>query len=119
MIWGAFSSLGKSTIAILNGRQNPLDYQQTLTNHLLPMVDELHHNDCTFMQDNASIHSSGSTKQFIRDCGLRLFDWPALSPDLNPIENVWGVMARGVYSGGRQYDSTAELERAIRENGRN
>jgi transposase len=28
---------------------------------------------------------------------------PALSPDLNPIENVWRVLAREVYKEGKQY----------------
>ena len=42
-------------------------------------------------------------------------EWPARSPDLNPIENIWGVMARYVYSGGRQFMSVDDLEDAIYE----
>ena len=42
-------------------------------------------------------------------------DWPSLSPDLNPMENVWGYLARKVYENGRQYFSTKELKAAIEQ----
>ena len=40
-------------------------------------------------------------------------DWPALSPDLNPIEKFWGIVARQVYGQGKQYDSKVSLACAI------
>ena len=40
-------------------------------------------------------------------------NWPPYSPDLNPLENVWGILARRVYANGTQYDSLAELKQAI------
>jgi transposase len=39
--------------------------------------------------------------------------WPAKSPDLNPIENVWGLLARAVYPNGKQYNDQNELKSAI------
>ena len=41
--------------------------------------------------------------------------WPAKSPDLNPIENLWGILARHLYKNGRQYNSITELTAAIKE----
>ncbi|KAK9512316.1 hypothetical protein O3M35_000769 [Rhynocoris fuscipes] len=32
------------------------------------------------------------------DFGINILDWPPLSPDLNPIENLWRIMAREVYN---------------------
>jgi transposase len=40
--------------------------------------------------------------------------WPSKSPDLNPIENLWGILVRRVYKNGRQYNSVSELKAAIR-----
>ncbi|KAG3195656.1 hypothetical protein PC128_g8319 [Phytophthora cactorum] len=92
MVWGAFSDKGKSKLAILRGRQN---------------------SDYVFQQDNASIHASRETKQFLQEMQVNIMVWPARSPDYNPIENVWSAMASRVYAHGRQYDSVDQLEAAI------
>ena len=38
-----------------------------------------------------------------------------MSPDLNPIESIWGWMTQQVYRHEKQYTSIAELTAAIRE----
>ena len=35
------------------------------------------------------------------------------SPDLNPIENLWGIIVRAVYKNFRQFDNTSDLKEAI------
>ena len=40
-------------------------------------------------------------------------DWPANSPDLNPMENIWGDMVRMIYAGGQQYQGVSALKKAI------
>jgi len=42
---------------------------------------------------------------------LTVLDWPAKSPDLNPIENLWGIIVRHVYANGRQYGNATDLKR--------
>ncbi|KAG3095181.1 hypothetical protein PI125_g16317 [Phytophthora idaei] len=41
-------------------------------------------------------------------------EWPAKSPDLNPIENMWGVLARAVYANGRQFETRGSLISTIK-----
>src|SRR5262249_46399710 len=68
-----------------------------------------------FQQDNAPIHRSHSTRSWFEVNGVVVMAWPARSPDLNPIENLWGWLVRRVYANGRQYSTTDGLKQAILE----
>lgn len=45
------------------------------------------------MQDGASIHRSEYTINYLTENKVKLLpNWPAYSPDINPIENVWAML---------------------------
>ncbi|RCN43590.1 hypothetical protein ANCCAN_10433 [Ancylostoma caninum] len=42
-------------------------------------------------------------------------DWPACSPDCNPVENMCGIIVRQVYRNNKQYNTVESLKTAILE----
>ena len=59
------------------------------------------------------MHSAKLVKNWFLTKKINTFDWPANSPDLNIIENMWGLLSREVYSGGRQFSNVDELKADI------
>ena len=52
-------------------------------------------------------------KGFFSDNNIAILPWPSKSPDVNPIENVWGLLSRRVYAEGKQFESKSELKASI------
>ncbi|KAK7130479.1 hypothetical protein R3I93_019969 [Phoxinus phoxinus] len=61
-----------------------------------------------FMQDNAPSHASKYSSAW-----LAKMTWPPSSPDLNPIENLWALLKREIYSEGKQYTSLNSVWEAV------
>ncbi|GFU53142.1 transposable element Tcb1 transposase [Trichonephila clavipes] len=68
-----------------------------------------------FMDDNATCHRTLAVQDCLDSERIQRLVWPARSPDLNPIENVWDALGRQV--AGRKYPPTNKntLIRALTE----
>lgn len=112
MVWGCFG-LNGARLATISGRMNSESYTSLLESELQPFGEELGGPNWIFQQDNAPVHDSNFTHAWLLDHAIQILPWPSCSPDLNPIENLWGLLVRKVYEGAKQYDSVQELHDAI------
>lgn len=95
MVWGCMSARGVGNLYFIEGTVNAVKYQDILENQLLPSVDRLYpEGDVLFQQDGASCHTAKTTKRWLQDHHINVLDWTSSSPDLSPIENLWGIMKK-------------------------
>ncbi|GLD57284.1 mitochondrial ubiquitin ligase activator of nfkb 1-A isoform X1 [Lates japonicus] len=101
-------------LQVVQGRQTTTGYVEML--HWSSLLTEgplLCGDDWVFQQDNTAVHNARLMRNFFQENNVALLDYPVCSPDLNPIENVWGWMAREVYKNGRQLQTVDALREAI------
>ena len=96
---------------------NSENYISLLKNNLVPFIENNKENKYVFMHDNAPAHASKKTKNFLDQMVLKntsLMVWPPFSPDLNPIENLWSLLKRRVYTGNTQFLNKIDLWNKIK-----
>ncbi len=111
MVWGAMSWHGVSELSIVQGTMRTGNYIETLQAFLLPKVAEWYGDGpCTYQQDNAPCHKSLASRQFLQQQNFAVMDWPAYSPDMSPIENLWAIVKQEVHAS----TSTSKVELVAR-----
>ncbi|KAI8432055.1 hypothetical protein MSG28_004574 [Choristoneura fumiferana] len=78
----------------IGGRMNSERYLEVLKDVMLPSVRVAYPEGQIYLvHDNSSVHKSKIVKDWLNSQkDITEFEWPAKSPDLNPIENLWGQM---------------------------
>ena len=97
MFWGGISGrTGKTELVEIPGNLNHERYiDEVIIPHVLPTAEQIG-NDFVFQQDNARPHVANNVIAYLHAEGITLMEWPASSPDLNPIENLWSQLQRAV-----------------------
>ncbi|UYV74198.1 hypothetical protein LAZ67_11002402 [Cordylochernes scorpioides] len=116
LVWAGISSSRRTPLHIFSGgtltAQRYRD--EILEPYLRPYRDQIGHN-LIFMDDNARPHRARLVNEYLQSENIRRMDWPARSPDLNPIEHVWDTLGRRIGARHPSLRTLVELRTALLE----
>ena len=89
MVWAGFSAHHRTPLHHVEGNLNGQRYRDEILRPLVVPALQQICQQAVPQDDNARPHRAKVVNTFLQQAGVNRMDWPACSPDLNPIENLW------------------------------
>ena len=114
-VWGCFSFDCKLDLYVLDGNLTDQKYRDNvLAPRVVPHFDNRALADRPmFMDDNARPNRTRIVQHFLQQEAVQTIPWPAMSPDMNPIEYVWDFIGRKINQRNPKCQNIDELRTAV------
>ena len=95
-VYGAFRSAGIGPICQSRGKFDSAKYIDLLATVTRPYCKENMSLRFLYQQDNSPVHTAKMVKTGFRKNDIKILDWSAQLPDLNPIKNLWSIVKKQI-----------------------
>ena len=120
MIWGCICYDGVGTPTTVEGNINSAKYIDILDKNLWTVVVwYFEGKEYLFMDDNAPVHRPNTAENYKDQNEVTSMEWPAKSPDLSIIENIWLYKKRELQKSAVDITTKNDLLREIQSVWRN
>ncbi|GFY25225.1 transposable element Tcb2 transposase [Trichonephila clavipes] len=113
LVWGGIILGSRTDVHIQNITMTVHIYRDVILEQHVRLFRGAMGAEFLFMDDHARPHRANIVYKCLQSEDIARMDWPAYSPDLNPIEHVWNMLGRRIAA--RQTPPTClpELRRAL------
>lgn len=115
MFWGGIMFNRRTALIPIERTMTGNIYAENIIRPIIHLLRNDIGENFIFMDDNARPHRTQAVQNALQDGNIRRLDWPAMSPDMNPIEHMWDYVKRAIRSRNHPPISVQELTLAAQE----
>ncbi|GBN16172.1 hypothetical protein AVEN_124298-1 [Araneus ventricosus] len=114
LVWAGIATNGRTDLYVFSGGSvTAVRYRDKILHPLVRPFIFAMDTEAIFMDDDARPHRARLVRSYLENETIPQMAWPARSPDLNPIEDVWNMLGRRIAGRSAPLDTLRELQQAL------